>query len=226
MNDQFTKNGIRRQSAFRMWIMSGLISLLFVTGILVGQIIDNDTRGRAATQTDATPENLSESERDELNRLRTIVAESTECAVPNATAIVPGSTPVPVESIPAGTAVDIGDDWILAANGISLSPPLEGVNATGQLVQVTMTVTNMSDVDRIFDFRNWELEDEQGTVYALNHTATTLVSGPRWYVEIHRTAEQTFQILYDVNAGAGPSFTLTNKNVPTVQFELALEVLA
>lgn len=208
----------------RRWLIAGLIVLTFAIGAFVGQMVGGGQFVRAAVQTDATPESLSESEREELNRLRTAVAEATACATATPTTDAElMASPVAVEPLAIGTTVQTAGDWEVTVKGISIPAADFKETPTGRYLQVEITVNNLAaNGGRYFGFGNWALVDDQGRQYELAHGATMDVSGT-YYRGFGSGAEKTFRIVYDVATDAGTSFTYVYLTDPTIQYALTLQ---
>jgi Domain of unknown function (DUF4352) len=213
-----------RYSAQR-WTCVGVVLLAVFVGAIVGHLLGGDRLVQAAVQSDATPTELTESEREELNRLRTAVAEATACVDGTPTSEPnPDASPEAVELLSPGTTVTTENGWTVTVQGIGLPAAEDRVKAEGRFLQVEMTVTNNNDSSEIFGFEDWVLVDEQGNTYKLQHTATTLVSGSKYYRKLNPGDELTFHIIYDVPVDSGSSFTLVDTAQPTIQYALTLQM--
>lgn len=212
----------RAQSSRRVIFAVAALSLLL--GIAISQFMGPATRGSALAQGAATPSELTESEREELNRLRAIFAEGTPCVSPEATPnAVAEASPVPIEPLAPGTPVETADEWAVTALSLNVSAPENLANPQGRFLQVEMTVVNNANFARPFDFASWVLIDDQGRIAMLDHLATVSVSGPQYYLAIGPGEAATFNIVYDVARDTGTTFTFVNRSDPTLIYSLSLQ---
>jgi hypothetical protein len=205
----------------------GLLALVLLVGILVGRTIATDGGARAAAlQTEATPVGTTESETDELNRLRTQVAQTPDCEEPSPTPEPTlTATPTPVPPVAAGTEVQAADNWTVVVTGITPAPPIADTEPTGKFLQVTVTVTNNGSESRTYPFQSWILVDEQGRTFEVAGAATTQVTGTGWYRGIAPSLPKDFAIVFDVAADAGPVFILESRDDPTLRVALQIQLL-
>jgi hypothetical protein len=180
---------------------------------------------RAAVETDATSTRRAELE--ELDSLRTQVAQSTVCVLgtPVATAM---STPtvLPTEVPPAamGKALPYTGDWTVTVSGFVAAPQVDATGS-GRYVQVSVTVTNNVADTRTFPFRDLILADASGRIFLLADDVTTQLYGPSWYLGVPPSLETPFRLVYEVAADAGTAFILESKSDPTFRVAVQLQVL-
>lgn len=204
----------------------GFIAVALLIGVVLGRTFASDGGARAAAlQTEASPAATTESETDELNRLRTQVAQTPVCVLPSPTPEPsPTATPTPVPPVAIGTPVDVADDWTVTVNAI-VQPPTIGIEPTGKFIQLNVTVVNNTADGRTYPFRSWQLVDDQGRVFGVTGDATTVVTGSGWYRSVDPYLPADFEILFDVAVDAGPNFILESKSDPTLRVGMQLQLL-
>jgi len=152
-----------------------------------------------------------ESETDELNRLRTQVAQTPVCGLPSPTPeLSPTATPTSVPAVAAGTPI---------------SPPIEGVKPSGKFLRVNATVTNNAGESRTYPFRSWVLIDDQVRTFEIADDATSQATGSGWYRGVDPSLPQDFAIIFDVALDSGKSFVLESRDDLILRVSLQIQVL-
>jgi hypothetical protein len=205
----------------------GLLGLVLLIGIAVGRFVSSDgIAGAAALQSDATPAATQESETDELNRLRTQVAQTAVCVSPSPTSEPsPTATATPVPPVAMGTPVNAADNWTVVVTGMTPAPTLGDLQPAGKFVQVNATLTNNAAEARTYNFRDWILVDDRGRVFGLADGATTQASGTNWYRGVDPSLPKDFTLIFDVAVDAGPAFVLESKSDPTLRVAVQIQIL-
>jgi hypothetical protein len=203
-----------------------LVLIALTIGIVIGRGWPDSPTVEAADATlDATA--VREAELAELNDLQTVVAQPAYCTpvpIPS-----PTSTPEPTATatiVPAhGTGSEVVDVSGLGITVLSIQPVTtpEGVDASGRLMRVNVSISNPTDSPLQPPFVKWRLVDAAGNRYAVHLNATGTIAGPTWAVAIcaHETDERS--VVFDVAPDAGTSFVLENNDDPNFRIEVVME---
>ncbi|MEA2597814.1 MAG: hypothetical protein QOF01_4283 [Thermomicrobiales bacterium] len=203
-----------------------VLAIAILTGFAAGRIGTGEGVHAAATDPGATATRSAELE--ELNRLRTQVAQTPACTPPAAPAAtgVPSSTPTPTPVPPAamGQEVAYGDRWTVVVNTLAPAPPSSKYTPAGKLVQLGVTVTNNAAEHRLLGFDSWILVDEQGRIFQMAPEATTQLHGPDWYLGSEPSLPDDLTIVFDVTLDAGPAFVLESTSDPLFRVAVQMQV--
>jgi hypothetical protein len=230
MEDMEGPRGTGRQASISVTTSMALVILTLVAfaGILVGRATSVSFVS-AADEPDATA--TRQAEIDELNQLRTQVAQTVVCVPPTPTPTpvptetpVPTATPTPVPPVAMGTALPYADDWTVNVTGLLPAPASEAI-PSGRFVQVTATITNNGEGRRTFSFGEWRLVDPSGRVFMMADSVTTQLYGASWYLGIDPSLETEFRIVFDVASDAGSAFILESSADPTFRVAVQLQQL-
>jgi hypothetical protein len=230
MHDREEPHEIGRRTSWSVSVPTAVLVLMLVAfaGVIVGRT-SSVPFARAADQPEATA--TRQAEIDELNRLRTQVAQTAVCVQPTATETPvptetppPTATPTPVPPVAMGQPLSYQGDWTVVVTGF-LAAPSSDTAPSGKFVQVNATVTNNAASTRKFPFGDWVLVDAAGRVFKMADTATTQLYGPSWYLGIDPSLATDFRIVFDVAADAGPAFILESAADPTFRVAVQLQAL-
>jgi hypothetical protein len=224
MDDRAESPSTERRHSFAVSTRAALVALMLVAflGFAFGRSTIAPPAG-AADQPDATA--TRQAELDELNQLRTQVAQTVVCVQPTATETpLPTATPTPVPPVAMGQPLTYAGDWTVVVTGVVVAPSA-GSTPNGKLIQVNVTVTNNGDSGRKFPFDHWHLVDAGGRVFTIADTATTQLYGPSWYLGIDPSVPADFHIVFDVAADAGSAFVLESDDDPTFRVAVQLQLL-
>jgi hypothetical protein len=195
-----------------VWIAA--LALLVGVG---GRALPGSGAGAAANEPDATATRAAELE--ELDRLRTQVAEPVICTpAPSPTATL---SPTPVPPAPMGEELSYAGDWTVVVTGLAPAPS-GGGEAKGRFVQVSLTATNTAGGKRRFPFSDLRLVDAQGRTFMPSAAATSKLYGAAVAIPVDPWLPADFVIVFDVAVDAGPAFVLESATDPT--FRVAVEV--
>lgn len=205
------------------------IALIFVVlgiGIVIGRSSLGATSAIAADPApDATATRAAELK--ELNDLRTKVAQPIVCTpAPTATAT---STPTPeptattVPPRPAGTEVIDKNGFAVTVLSIQPVQAPDGVNATGQLLRLNVTLSNTTNAPMLTPFVDWRLVDVAGNRYPVDLDATPAIAGVGWAVAVGANEKVERAVVFDVAPSAGTTFILENEKDPTFRIEVSIE---
>jgi hypothetical protein len=208
-----------------LWVILVALSIGFVAGRLwtPSGIGATTTTGSPVPEATAT----REAELEELERLRTQVAQAeTVCAEPtNTVTPSPTITPTPVPPVAAGQPLPYGENWTVEVLELSSATLVDEETPEGVFIVVTMTITNNEATERLFPFEEFVLVDEQGRPFVIDVRATIL--HPGGVGTRHRflpSLPTDTAIVFDVAEDAGTTFILESTADPTFRVQLSLEM--
>jgi hypothetical protein len=206
-----------QDSATRSLVVWLLVSALLL-GFLVGWIVRAEPAASAATtEADATVTRAAELE--ELEQLRTQVAEqATACADKQ-----PSPTPTQVPAGEMGQAFPYGEGWTVVVVDAVTIPGTDAVKPSGAFLQVNLTLTNNGRENEIFPFNELVLIDSQQRSYAISTEASRELVAQDWDFFVEPSQPTAKSVIFDVAPDAGTSFVLESTKDPA--FRVKVEIV-
>jgi hypothetical protein len=202
-----------------------VIVVAVAVGILIGRAVPEIPSAIAADPAAEATATRS-AELTELNDLRTKVAQPAACTpAPTSTPTsspTPSPTPTLVPPVPAGQEARDANGWAVTVLSIQSVPSPDGIDVTGKLMQINLTIENTSDSPQLPPFNHWRLVDQAGNRYSVDGDATTALASPAWLLSIgaHKVEERV--LVFDVASDAGTTFVLENEQDPTFRIEVSV----
>jgi hypothetical protein len=208
-----SNQGLATRSLF-VWLL--VSALLF--GFLVGWIARAEPVASAAT-TDADATATRAAELEELEQLRTQVAEqATACAEKQ-----PSPTPTQVPAGEMGLEYPYGDGWSVTVIDAVAVPATDAVKPSGAFLQVNLTLTNNGRENEIFPFNELVLLDGQQRSYAISAEASRELVAQDWDFYVEPSQPTVKSVIFDVAPDAGTSFVLESTKDPA--FRVKVEIV-
>jgi hypothetical protein len=203
-------------SAMRSLFVWLIVSALLL-GFLVGWIVRAEPAASATTtEADATATRAAELE--ELEQLRTQVAEqATACADEQ-----PSPTPTQVPAGETGQEYPYGDGWTIIVIDAVPVPGTDIVKPSGAFLQVNLTLTNNGRENEIFPFHELVLIDSQQRSYAISTEASRELVAQDWDFFVEPSQPTAKSVIFDVAPDAGTSFVLESTKDPAFRVKVEL----
>lgn len=164
------------------------------------------------------------SELQELNQLRTRVAEQHVCtSVATATEPAPSPTATQAPLASTGEPLPYLDVWTITVLGISPTPGSPDSPPAGQFMQVNLTVSHSANSAQILPYQDFILTDDAGRFSVLDAGINSSLLGNVWLVAVGPGVTENRAWIFDVPVDAGDTFILESSADPALRVALEIE---
>jgi hypothetical protein len=181
----------------------------------------------SANQVDLDATATRMAELDELDELRTRVAQPLVCTPAATSTPAPTATPLPtatlVPPVAAGQPMTYAGDWTVTVQIISLVPTFDILTADGTYAIVRLTLVNGTAAPRVFPYEELVLRDEHGNVY-LPDSQARAVNAAGWFSVVPPSTPTDGMVIFDIQTDAHGPFILESSVDPTFRVEVEEEI--
>lgn len=213
-----------RESRRRFIQLSAIAAAGIAVGALsrAGQAPNHSANAAAIASPNATA--TREAEIDELNYLRTQVANQPVCSpMATETSVLPTPSPTEAPISLMGNPVPYAGIWTITVLGITPTPAVTVAPPTGKYMQVNLSASHAQRTSQILRLTDFLLRDSMDRFSVPSAGTNREIFGNLWMASVDPGVSMNAAIVFDVAADAGDSFILESNADPTFRVAMTVE---